>query len=62
MQYHFHGATYEHDPSVVPVSEGQVGGQVSGGGMENPCGQCSQSPPGTPAIALSGGHVLLSSV
>jgi len=30
MQYHFHGATYEHDPSVVPVSEGQVGGKYRG--------------------------------
>jgi len=30
MQYHFHGATYEHDPSVVPVQEGQVGGKYRG--------------------------------
>ncbi|MEN9208024.1 MAG: DUF4278 domain-containing protein [Gloeomargarita sp. GMQP_bins_120] len=30
MQYHFHGAVYEHDPSVVPVSEGEVGGKYRG--------------------------------
>ncbi|MCS7032026.1 MAG: DUF4278 domain-containing protein [Gloeomargarita sp. SKYG116] len=30
MQYHFHGATYDHDPSVVPVSEGAVGGKYRG--------------------------------
>ncbi|MEN9216391.1 MAG: DUF4278 domain-containing protein [Gloeomargarita sp. HHBFW_bins_162] len=30
MQYHFHGATYEHDAPVVPVSEGNVGGKYRG--------------------------------
>ncbi|MEN9279981.1 MAG: DUF4278 domain-containing protein [Gloeomargarita sp. DG_1_4_bins_134] len=30
MQYHFHGATYEHDAAVVPVSEGEIGGKYRG--------------------------------
>jgi len=30
MQYHFHGATYEHEASVVPVTEGEVGGKYRG--------------------------------
>ncbi|APB33556.1 hypothetical protein GlitD10_1236 [Gloeomargarita lithophora Alchichica-D10] len=30
MQYHFLGATYEHDATVVPVSEGQEGGKYRG--------------------------------
>ncbi|MCS6782434.1 MAG: DUF4278 domain-containing protein [Gloeomargarita sp. SKYBB_i_bin120] len=30
MQYHFHGAVYEHDPSVVPVMEGDIGGKYRG--------------------------------
>jgi len=30
MQYHFHGATYEHEASVVPVSEGSIGGKYRG--------------------------------